>query len=43
MVTAATPGEPLTPEAENDDLTSDLAGTLTEAALSLLDNVLALL
>lgn len=43
MVTATVPGEPLTPEAEDDDLTSDLAGTLTETALSVLDNVLALL
>lgn len=42
MVTA-TPEEPLTTGAEDDDLTFDLADTLIRAALSVLDNVLALL
>lgn len=42
MTTETVPEEPLTTETE-DDQTFDLAGTLTEAALSVLDNVLALL
>lgn len=41
--TATAPEEPTTPEAEDDEETFDLAETLTEAALSVLDNVLALL
>lgn len=40
--TATAPQEP-TMETEDDDQTFDLADTLTEAALSVLDNVLALL
>lgn len=43
MTTASAPEEPLAPEAEDDDQTFDLSGTLTGAALSVLDNVLALL
>jgi hypothetical protein len=43
IVTAAAPEDPLTTDAEDDDLTFDLADTLTKAALSVLDNVLALL
>lgn len=42
MITEISPDEPLTAETE-DDQTFNLAGTLTEAALSVLDNVLALL
>lgn len=42
MVTATAPEEPL-PTGTEDDQTFDLAGALTKAALSVLDNVLALL
>ena len=42
VTTEPVPEEPLTTETE-DDQTFDLADTLTEAALSVLDNVLALL
>lgn len=43
MATQTVPEEPPTTDGEEDDQTFNLADALTEAALSVLDNVLALL